>query len=665
MARFSAVVGAVLPNVIEVGKRFPFAVLFSLILTIWLLRSVMYRIDVDIITFGLLSLFFAAVGVHLMAERRGWSLPVLLIAALLVFFILALMFYFDDVSALTPVMMTVTIAIAGSTMLYLFEGAKRKAARVEAAKKSGATETADGRWLNEDNRKYWHFNHQYWFSFGIAILGGLLVAGLLALLIGAYSTLFDKTVYSRVYSYTFIVSLFLIAPLFWLSMLPDDFNEMVNEGEPVEFTSKVTGLFVKYLFVPFFFLFALLFHGLAIKIAFDGAFPKGQLGWYGLALVIGCIGTYLMAFPTRNSAGPLVRMFTTNWIWFLLVPLGLIMTAHFIRIQEYGMTPLRFYLAGLFLWALVLIGYTIFVRQRGGVFDLRVILYLAMLVLGLSSFGPFGAEAVSTSWQKSRLITLLAQQGVLDKGVIVRALPDDEDIKASDARQVRQILNFFRKGRRGEMLSFLLPQEKRQVIEAELAGARQKSGRKNETVIAVWEALGENAPGFRPANRQHYSFRTNAPNYFSLTKGGALTGVFFYHFKNKPRNKTNEVDDRLVSKTLEYSGKSVQLSFQLRGDQFVLSEDGVEVGHVPLEAIVGLARAELAQREAVKAEGGALKAAGREKASNNQELLELEVTGTGAEGSRLFISQLNYTQSEGDKEDVRVSMIGFWYFKAR
>ena len=152
--------------------------------------------------------------------------------------------------------------------------------------------------------------------------------------------------------------LFLIGMLFWLSLIPSSFHQQVEEGEPVEFTSKITALFVKYVFVPFFFLFALLFHGLALKVLIDGTLPAGQIGWYGMALITSGVVTYLMAFPTAKSGGALVRLFSSSWMWFLIIPLFLMVFAYKLRLDQYGMTRLRYFLAAFILWAFVMVGHS-------------------------------------------------------------------------------------------------------------------------------------------------------------------------------------------------------------------------------------------------------------------------------------------------------------------
>ena len=259
MGAFWGSVRSVLPNVVEVIKRFPVPVLMALILTVWLLYGVYWKVDVYFITFALLTLFFASVGACLFAQHRKFESinQVLLSLGVCAFF--ASVYFLPDDMNLTTFMMPVALVLLASTIAFVGS--------------------------EQENRSYWLFNHGFWFALIVAVLGGLLIAGLISMLLAAYALLFDVVVKSRAHQYSLIICLFLIAPLIWLSLLPQSFTKKVVEGEPEEFTAKITSLFVKYVFVPFFFLFALLFHALAIKVLIRRLFAN-RSNW----LVRNCLG---------------------------------------------------------------------------------------------------------------------------------------------------------------------------------------------------------------------------------------------------------------------------------------------------------------------------------------------------------------------------------------
>lgn len=640
MSRIADLVGAVLPNIAHVVKRFPLSVLFSCLMTVWVLYLVASRHDYHDVTYALLAMFFTSVAATLVAERRGWGLLAGSGISLIGAAVIGVLFYFPEITQLTPVMFILSCLIGASLFAYIG--------------------------MPIDNRSYWFFNHCFWFNLLIGLIGGLLVAGLVALLIGAYSTLFDMHVSSRLYGYSFVFSLFFIAPMIWLSLIPTRFDEQVVEGEQVEFSSKLTSLFVKYVFVPFFFLFVFLFHGLALKIGLDGSFPKGQIGLYGLALVVGCIGTYLMAFPTRNSAGPLVKLFSENWIWFLIVPLGLILGAHFIRINEYGMTPLRFYMTGLFVWAFVLIGYSVFVRVRGIEFDLRTILFLAMLVIGVSSFGPWGAEAVSLNWQKQRLVEELADRGVLEGGVIVRQLAEEPDAshKRKAGRDLSGVLNFFKSEFREEALLSLLPEDERKKVQGVKGSDRKGLGRysaarKNPIVTAVRTQLGLSTLGYSDyAQRSHFSFSASQPTVFPVSGEGKLIGQFFV-------NMNSDKNSRLITKNIRIGSNMSEIGFIVKDGKIIVKENGQEVSYFSYQSLIELAEADQKIRlvKPYRADVQSVNALAESKFSNNRLLIQTMSYSTRKDKKAVQATDIDVRSDSGD-DDIEIKSIGFYYFMA-
>ncbi len=642
MASFVRSFGAVLPNVVDVVRRFPVSVVVAVCLTGYVIWGAARNVDVVLPALGLLTLFFVSLGASLFGERRDWGAGQTIGLAVLSVLVIAPLFLFSEMIGLTAGMMPVAGVLAAGSVAYLT--------------------------MPEDNRAFWMFNHTYWFSLLIAVFGGLLIAGLVALLIAAYAMLFDVQI-DKLYQYSFIVSLFLIAPLFWLSLLPKSLTVQVEEGEPVEFTSKVTALFVKYVFVPFFFLFALLLHGLAVKIALEGALPSGQIGWYGLLLMIGGVGTFLMAYPTRHVSGPLVRFFVNNWMWFLLVPLGLVIAAHYLRVVHYGMTPLRFFLAGLFVWAAILIGYGFYLKYRGrsvaqardisGVFDLRLIPVLAAFILFGSSIGPWGAEAVSTSWQKNRLVSDLTELGVLEKGVIAQPLPPRSfKDKAALATQARDTLGYFRDRRRAEALLGLLPPEARDRVKQDVAAKGPIERQTSRVYLAVSDALNAGgSPGDR-ARRNVHSYRVQQPYELGLSGAGRVRGPIYYGLRdglvqqeadNLPAEEGAQSASRKVISGLD---GPVNLTVRTEGKALVVSkgkkgEDGDVIGRFALDDLEALARQDLASSQQKD---------GRKKIG--------QVTAQ-SRGAALYIYSLAYFTTKESGDEVVVTGIGFWLFEPR
>ncbi len=622
---------SVLPNVQVVIQRFPVSVCLAVLLTFWLMRGVFLGREVDYYAFALMAMFFASVGASLYAEHKKLGLLNAALVGLGAAAFVASIYIIPDDMYLTPSMMPLALLLLASTVAYIG-------------------------WPAE-NRSFWQFNHGFWFSLLVAFLGGMLIAGLVSLLITTYGLLFDVRVPSRYYQYALILSLFLIGMLFWLSLIPASFNEQVEEGEPKEFTSKITALFVKYVFVPFFFMFALLFHGFALKVVVDGTLPTGQIGWYGMVLIAAGVGTYLMAFPTAKTGGALVRLFSSYWMWFLIIPLLLMIFAYQLRLGQYGMTPSRYFLAAFILWAVVMVGYALFMKWRGQVFDLRVIAFFAALIMGLASVGPWGAEAVSNNWQMSRLVDGLSGLGALKDGKITRPIKQD----AGDSEQLRQVngaLGYFAKYNRGERLKVLLSEKAIGAVkEARLHDGVQHSGRRNRILLAVKDGLGFTSPAQKARHKgRAFTYRVLQPAQLEVPGKGALFGPFYYQFpegvdlsaKDGARPKAKASKRRSV-----VHGGNVQETFEffVEGDHFIILEGEVRLGEFKLSDMFDLSKQ---HQLLLQKKGTEMKIAGFASAS-----------GANVPGSELLVTSLSYQVGADGKTISGLTGVGFWLFRGR
>lgn len=622
------VLGTILPNVLVVVQRFPVSVCIAVFLTGFLMFGVYQGREVDYVSYALLTLFFASLGASLVAERYdfGGLNGVLLSLGTCVF--LGTLYFLPEDMYLTPFMMPVGFALIASTAAFIGRGA--------------------------ENRSYWMFNHTYWFGLVVALLGSLLIAGLVSLLIATYGLLFDVNVGSKIYQYSFIVCLFLVGPLFWLSLLPHSFSDEVVEGEPVEFTSKITALFVKYVFVPFFLLFALLFHGLAIKVLFEGSLPAGQVGWYGFALVTAGIVTYLMAFPTREVGGPLVKFFTKYWMWCLLVPLGLIGAAYYLRLDQYGMTPLRFYLFGFLVWAGLLVGYALLMKWWGRGFDLRSIALLAGVIIVLASAGPWGAEAVSNVWQKQRLITDLSTLGVLKDGTISDGLPVRRAGQAALVNRVNGGLAYFRKRNRGELLATLLNEDDLKAVAEAREDGQRFQGRQNRVFLAVKNALHPNAGTVKKPilSGRSFTYRVLQPMGLPVRRAGALYGPFYHHFSRQVEKSGQASIDKQMQITLHTPDGVKQVDLKFDGKFFSIGQAKNEWGRFELEEFHKLAL----KHQALEA-------------GEKMHVEEIAGQGRGQKlQAHMLVNSLTYrtidAQSKAPQRTKRVEMtgVGFWLF---
>jgi hypothetical protein len=147
----------------------------------------------------------------------------------------------------------------------------------------------------------------------------------------------------------------------------------------------------------------------------------------------------MIAYPWREKGLRAVRWLIAGWFWLMMVPALLLVLAVWQRIDQYGVTPERYCLCLFALWLVTMAGY-LGVRSRR--IDLRAIPASLGVALLLSSFGPWGAVAVSIRSQLHQLYANLQGHQLLDDNklkVTPPHLASFNNVSTSD-KQLRSIL---------------------------------------------------------------------------------------------------------------------------------------------------------------------------------------------------------------------------------
>ena len=268
----------------------------------------------------------------------------------------------------------------------------------------------------ETNETFWLFNHRLWLAALLAGAGaGLLLVGILAT-IQTVDFLFGPGLPEELYKYVWTISLGFIAPVSFLALAPRSFSDRITKKEEGEFTFRATAALVKFVLVPLLLVYTTILYAYAAKIVLAWELPKGTLASMVMAyLLVGAV-TLVLAYPSHDTSGPLVRLFWRYWVWLAALPVLLLFIAVFRRIADYGVTEPRYLIALVGVWALMLAVARIVSGER---FDLRIVPGALALLMLAASFGPGGAVGFSVMSQKEQLAEILSETGVLADGKIV------------------------------------------------------------------------------------------------------------------------------------------------------------------------------------------------------------------------------------------------------
>ena len=268
---------------------------------------------------------------------------------------------------------------------------------------------------------FWQFNRRILERW---LLGGIYAAALffgLALALLALDQLFGMDVPERTYARLWVLMALLFHPLFFLAGVPRDLEALEPDG------SWPGGLraFARFVLVPLTTIYLLILTAYFVKVVATGEWPSGWIGWLvSGAAAVGILTLLLSGPPATRDEAPWAAL-VERWFWPAVLPAAVMLAlAVWKRIDQYGVTERRYFLALLTLWLFVTaVAFTL--RRRRGLIFIPVTL---ALLAAVSFSGPWGAYATSRRSQFGRLGTLLESLGAAEGGRVTK-VPAGADLR--------------------------------------------------------------------------------------------------------------------------------------------------------------------------------------------------------------------------------------------
>ncbi len=199
-------------------------------------------------------------------------------------------------------------------------------------------------WFRGTSAGFWYFVIRLLFAAGLAFIAVLVFAAGLSAIFASLDYLFGINVPGRIYEHVWAVSLIAAGPLFALGRIPRDFDVLpIIDGS----NHGIAGLRLlsDYLAAPMLAVYALILHAYALKIVITGDVPQGQIGWMVIGYGMLIIFFWKLMLPLQEVLTVSGRAFLRFWPYVVVVPMGLLFYALWLRIGDYGMTPDRYFLA--------------------------------------------------------------------------------------------------------------------------------------------------------------------------------------------------------------------------------------------------------------------------------------------------------------------------------
>lgn len=500
MSKVSNWFETLIPDALDVFKRFPLAVILMLAFTVVVLiekntgdlsNEMMMRLIGGIVLAAYVSVILTLYG-----EGRGRVVSIAVKAAAVLTCLVA-GYFFRQMVFITP-------AAIGASVLFLGNAPFWRGKRDDVA--------------------VWDFTHKLWTAVLFTVAGSIIyVLGIFAIT-AALKSLFGINMRHLVEDWMLPIGLAFLAPMAWMSMLPrhdEDAKLDENERDSLRnpgFISKAVGFLGAWILAPLTLIYAVILLAYGVKIVLTQSVPNGEIAQLVTPfLIIGAL-TWLILDPPFIQQKRLARLYTKLWFPLSMPAALLLACAVFVRIGQYGWTIERYLLVLASVWALGIACWFIFRSETKR--DIRIIPGFAALLLALGSIGPWGADAVSSYSQGKRLQSALIANEMLDDDGYLKPASKLDLTDNHQAMRAEGALNYLVKHRKGnKILKFVPDGEKVDIID-------------NMTKGDSWEySYVSERFGLDKVNAPARNFNNNRYEY---NEGQAPTSVIGYEYVSRP-----------------------------------------------------------------------------------------------------------------------------------
>ena len=294
--------------------------------------------------------------------------------------------------------------------------------------------------MHGDGMRFWTYTLWTFVGVVLAFLSVLLFTLGLSAILEMIRFLFAVGLSGDAYEHIFVTAFTLVGPLFALGRVPAGFDEPVPGPED----RLVAGvrIMLGWIAAPLALVTALVLHLYAIKILLTADLPANEIGWIVTFFALLVLTLRITIAPFLSDAALPIRLFARSHLAILVVPLLLLGIAATVRIAAEGVTLPRYYLALGILAAGMVVAMQSIRRLRG---DIRFMAAVPLLLLALSSFGPWGAASTVGRSQVALIVAAAGDTGTATLAAADRRAPDARRLRSrllalDDAGQIERVL---------------------------------------------------------------------------------------------------------------------------------------------------------------------------------------------------------------------------------
>jgi len=263
----------------------------------------------------------------------------------------------------------------------------------------------------------WQFNKDLLLRLISSVLFTHVMFAGLSLALAALENLLNVPLPHEIYFKLFIFLGFVFNTWYFISGIPQGPLVPVKEDD----FPRPLRVFAQYILATLVMLYLAILLAYLGKVILTGVWPSGWIGWLVSGVAVAGLLSVILLSPLHGSEGyRWVGIYLRIFQILMLPSLVMLILAVSKRINQYGLTELRYILLILSGWLAVIL--------IAGLLTKRISVRLIPLSLGLLAFvlsiGPLGAGSMSLRSQSHRLEEELMAAGVLSDGHFVPAQSD-------------------------------------------------------------------------------------------------------------------------------------------------------------------------------------------------------------------------------------------------
>ena len=279
---------------------------------------------------------------------------------------------------------------------------------------------------------FWEYNKTLFLRFLTAALYSAVLFVGLAIALAGIDNLLGVEVDENAYARLWLLILFVFNTWFFLAGTR---SALSDADHPSAYPTALK-VFAQYVLIPLVTVYLVILTLYLGRILITQTWPSGWIGYLVSSVAVAGILSLLLVYPISHRTENLWVASYTRWYFLALFPsIVMLLMAIWKRIDQYGITENRYFLAVLALWLAGIAAFYVLTRSRN-----ILLIPLTLCLVAVATFGgPWSAYAVSEASQVRRLQGILASNDMLEDG---RARRAEGQLSREHQREVSAILRY-------------------------------------------------------------------------------------------------------------------------------------------------------------------------------------------------------------------------------